>query len=183
MDAGRTAIGVCFAVVALSAIWDVASRTMPNVLTLGGIVIGLGLHVALGFTEAGAYGAVRGLGSSLAGLAMCGILPLISYARHEMGGGDVKLFGAIGALCGPVLGFNVEAWAFFVLITVGFPLRILRSGALRPSLRNAYVSIANVFRPLDQRAEITTVRLPRIIMGPSILAGMCVALTLQGVLR
>src|ERR1700679_1631951 len=101
MDAGRTAMGVCLAIVALSAIWDIATRTIPNVLSLGGIVLGLALHVALGYTDAGVHGAFRGLGASLAGLAVCGIFPLISFARKEMGGGDVKIFGAIGALCGP----------------------------------------------------------------------------------
>jgi prepilin peptidase CpaA len=183
MDAGRTAMGVCLAIVALAAIWDVASRTIPNILSLGGIVLGIALHAALGYTDNGFHGAFRGIGTSLAGLAMCGILPLISFARKEMGGGDVKIFGAIGALCGPILGFNAEAWAFFVLITVGFPVRIIRSGALLPSLKNAYATVANVFRPIEARAEIHTVRLPRMIMGPSIFAGLCVAFALHGVFR
>jgi prepilin peptidase CpaA len=183
MDAGRTAMGVCLAVVALAAIWDFASRHIPNTLTYGGILIGIALHIALGYTDAGYHGALRGLGASLAGMAVCGIFPLISFARKEMGGGDVKIFGAIGALCGPLLGFNAEAWAFFVVITVGFPFRIIRSGALIPSLKNAYGTIANIFRPREERAEIVAVRVPRMILGPSIFAGLCVAFTLQGVFR
>jgi prepilin peptidase CpaA len=185
MDAGlRTAVCVCLVIVLLATISDVASRKIPNVLTLGGIVLGLAIHAGVGYVGAGAGGALRGFAHSLEGVAICGIFPVISFARHEMGGGDVKLFAAVGALSGPVLGLNAEAFTFVVTLAIVLPWRLLRHRALMPSLRNGWTAIANVFRAKEHRVPyVTTVKLPPVIMAPSILAGFCVALLRHGILR
>lgn len=183
MDAGRTAIGVCLAIVALSAIWDLASQRMPNVLTLGGIALGIALRVSLGYTDAGMTGALRGLGWAFAGMAICAILPIISYARGEIGGGDVKLFAAIGTLCGPVLGYNAEAWTYGVLLVLIYPTRLMRYGVLGGALKNVRTSVTNLFRPASEKEAITAIKLPPLVLGPAIFAGTCVAFTLHGVFR
>jgi len=183
MDAGRTAIGVCFAIVALSAIWDVVSRRMPNTLTLGGIALGIALRAAVGYTEAGLGGATRGVAWAFAGVALCAILPIISYARGEIGGGDVKLFAAIGALCGPGLGYNTQAWTYGVLIVLVYPMRLVRYGAVRSTLDNVRAAVGNMVRPKEARVPVTAVKLPPLALGPSIFAGMCLAFTIHGVFR
>jgi prepilin peptidase CpaA len=183
MDAGRTAIGVCFAIVALSAIWDLASRTIPNVLTLGGVALGIALRAAVGYTESGVHGALVGVAWAFAGIGLCGILPLLSYVRGEIGGADLKLFAAIGALCGPVLGFNTQAWTYGVILVAVFPFRVIRHGVFRSTMKQVSTDIANLFRPREKRATVTPIKLPPVPMGPSIFAGMCVAFTYHGVFR
>ena len=182
MDVGRTAIWTCFAIALLAAIWDFASRRIPNLLTLGGIVLGLAMHMALGYVDRGMSGCIRGLGASLAGIAVCGIVPLVSYARKEMGGGDVKLFAAIGALCGPVLGFDAEGFAFAILFAIVFPWRVIRSGAFRDRLHNAGTWVTNVFRQRERRHPYLTVgKLPPVVLGPAIFAGLSIALVRHGI--
>lgn len=183
MDAGRIAIYACVALVLLATVSDVASRKIPNVLTLGGLVIGLLLHGTTGWVDGGARGAGTALVRALVGVAVCAIIPVMSYARREMGGGDVKLFAAIGALCGPVLGFDVQACAFLVLMIVVTPWRLVRHGALRVGLRNAGRVVSNTFRAKDQRLPVEPIKMPPVIMAPSILAGLCLAVVRHGVLR
>ena len=183
MDAGRTAIGVCFAIVAISAIWDLFTKQIPNVLTLGGVALGIALRVALGYTDAGVGGAFRGLAWAFAGIGLCGLLPLLSYIRGEIGGADLKLFAAIGALCGPGLGFNAQAWTYIVMALAIFPFRLARAGVVRPALVRVKVDVMNMFRAKDRRIEAPPVKLPPMAMGPAIFVGMCVAFTTHGVFR
>jgi prepilin peptidase CpaA len=178
MEPGRTAICACLAIVALAAISDLLSRKIPNTLTIGGILLGVAIHGARGYVEAGGQGILRGLGSALLGVAVCGVFPLMSFARRQMGGGDVKLFGAIGALCGPVVGFDAEAFAFVIVIALVFPFRLLRHGALHASLRNGWTAIRNAIRPDPERLVYAVVKL--VVMAPSILLGLCVALVRHG---
>jgi prepilin peptidase CpaA len=174
---------VCFAIVAISAIWDLVSMHIPNVLTLGGVALGIALRIALGYTEAGVSGALRGLAWAIAGVFLCGLLPLMSYRAGDVGGGDVKLFVAIGALCGPFLGFNVQAWTYGVIVLAVLPLRILVGGEARATLSRAKLRFANLFRPAAERVAVISPRLKSVPMGPSIFIGMCAAFTFHGVFR
>jgi prepilin peptidase CpaA len=89
---------------ALAAIIDVRVRRIPNWLTFGLLLGGLGRALAAG----GGEGLERAILGVLAGAA----LPLVLYAISALGGGDVKLLAAVGAWVGPgpvVLIFMVEA--------------------------------------------------------------------------
>ena len=84
-----TAVIVAFA----ACVTDLRTRRIPNPLILTGLGLGLGLNfVARGWTGLGwsALGALLGLG-----------LFLPFFALGGMGGGDVKLLAALGALLGP----------------------------------------------------------------------------------
>jgi len=182
MDILRTAIWACYAIAVVAAIWDFVSGKIPNILTLGGVLLGLSLHTAVGYVDGGSAGALRGFGASLTGIAVCSLVPLVSYGRKEMGGGDVKLFAAIGALCGPGIGFDAEGFAFAILFAVIFPWRIVRSGAFWDRVRNAAIGLGNIFRPTKNRLPYLTVRkLPPVVLGPAILAGLSVALVRHGI--
>jgi prepilin peptidase CpaA len=183
MGTGHTAAICCLVLVALATISDVAWRKIPNTLTLGGLLVGLVLHAATGFVAGGANGAVHGFGRALVGVAVCAIIPVLSFARRELGGGDVKLFAAIGALLGPVLGFDVQASAFLVLLVVVTPWRLARHGALRIALKNAGIVASNAFRAKDRKRACEPVKMAPVILGPSILAGVCLALVRHGFLR
>jgi prepilin peptidase CpaA len=183
MDAGRTAIGVCFAIVAISAIWDLVSLHIPNVLTLGGVALGVALRIALGYTDAGTAGALKGLAWATAGIFLCGVLPMMSYRAGDIGGADVKLFIAIGALCGPFLGFNVQAWTYGVIVLAVSPIQILLSGDARGSLVRAKTRLANIFRPAAEKVLVASPPRKHLPMAPPMFVGMCAAFTFHGVFR
>jgi len=72
---------------------DLRSGHIPNRLTAGGAAAAFLFHVA----TAGA----RGAATSLAGAAVALALFLLPYLRGGLGGGDLKLMAAFGALLGP----------------------------------------------------------------------------------
>jgi len=89
---------------ALAAVIDGRCRRIPNWLTFGLLLGGLGK--ALAFGGAGRFE------TALLGMLAGAALPLVLYAISALGGGDVKLLAAIGAWVGPgpaVLIFMVEA--------------------------------------------------------------------------
>jgi prepilin peptidase CpaA len=72
---------------------DMQQHRIPNVLSLGGITLGIALHAwASGF-----HGVITGVGGTAVGIGI--FLPF--YLAHGMGAGDVKLMGAVGAFLGP----------------------------------------------------------------------------------
>ena len=86
---------IVIAGVLAAALCDWKARKIPNWLTLSMIAFGLILHIA--------SDGISGVGISLLGL-VCGILLLyLPFSLGGVGGGDVKLLGAIGSLLGPVL--------------------------------------------------------------------------------
>ena len=83
----------------VAGVIDLRSGRIPNWVTLpvagAGLLAHLGLRGAWGLTE------------SVAGLLLCGGVPLLMFRvsrGRAIGGGDVKLFGALGALLGPRMG-------------------------------------------------------------------------------
>ncbi|HEY3443923.1 MAG TPA: A24 family peptidase [Paludibaculum sp.] len=80
------------ALVLIAAFSDLRSRTIPNWLTLGGIVAGLAMHSYLtGWS---------GLQFSATGLGVAALVFLPIFMMRWLGGGDVKLWAAVGALTG-----------------------------------------------------------------------------------
>lgn len=74
------------------AVWDIASRRIPNRLSYSGILVGILLRTALlGW---------RGLASALAGGVLAGGLFFALYLVRGMGAGDVKLMTAVGCFAG-----------------------------------------------------------------------------------
>jgi prepilin peptidase CpaA len=102
---------------------DLKWRKIPNWLTLTTLVIGLGGHAFSGF-----WGGLGALGGSLTGLALL----VIPFITGGIGGGDLKLLMALGALLGAVRVFWVFIYAgiiggIFSLIYLVYQLGI--SGA------------------------------------------------------
>lgn len=76
----------------VGAYWDIKSARIPNRLTYPAILAALILRPAL----LGWHGLLQGLGGLLLGGGIFAFLFII----HTMGGGDVKLMAAVGALVG-----------------------------------------------------------------------------------
>jgi prepilin peptidase CpaA len=72
---------------------DLTRRSIPNWLTGGGIAAGLACHL----TASGWRGVELSAAGATLGFAL--LLPL--HMKGAMGGGDVKLMAAFGALLGP----------------------------------------------------------------------------------
>lgn len=179
-----TSLCVSALVVLAAVVSDVATRRIPHVITLGGLASGLAIHAAAGAVSAGFGGALRGLGLALLGAALCSILPVLSWRRGEMGGGDVKLFAALGALLGPTLGFDVQAKTFALAFLILFPYRLVRHGALRAALANVVIGLRNAVRAKAARVPyVESVKLPPVVLAPTIGVAFAISMVLSGALR
>jgi prepilin peptidase CpaA len=89
-----SSIEVILILVVIAAAWhDIRTRHIPNWIPVSGVVLGIVLHV----WHSGLPGALTCIGGAVLGLGI--FLPF--YMLGGMGAGDVKLFGAVGALVGP----------------------------------------------------------------------------------
>ncbi len=106
---------------------DWRSRTIPNWLVASGLILGIGANIYLLHWE--------GLARSAAGLGLAILVYLPLFALRAMGGGDVKLMAAAGAVVG------ARNWFALFLITsilgglFAVALLLFR-GKLRKTLRN-----------------------------------------------
>lgn len=82
------------ALLAAAALWDIASFTIPNYLSLAVAIAFAGFALTMGFSPA-----MIGL-HLLAGLAAL-IIGFTMFARNYIGGGDAKLFAGIALWLGP----------------------------------------------------------------------------------
>lgn len=115
------------ATVLIAAFYDIRSRRIPNWLVLGALILGVGLNA-----WAGAW---LGLRASLLGCGLALLVYLPFWLVRGMGGGDVKLMGAIGSMTGPMnwlLLFVFTALIGGVIATV----LVLSRGRVGVTLRN-----------------------------------------------
>lgn len=106
-DHGVFLITLCFLVCIVAACLDVATRRIPNVLTYPAIGIGLLVNAMLpplldatGAQVAVTWSGATGLRDGLLGFGLCAVIGIISFIARGLGGGDVKMLGAVGAMLG-----------------------------------------------------------------------------------
>jgi prepilin peptidase CpaA len=139
----------------IAAVYDWKYRRIPNWLTLTGVVVGLGANVMLAGIS-GAWLSVSG-----AGLALLIYLPL--YALRALGGGDVKLMAAIGALVGPFVWW----WIFVYTALIGGVIAlvvIVTRGRFQRTFKNLgmiVLSLVRLRRPADTNPELDVRTAPR----------------------
>lgn len=109
--------------VLLAAVYDLRYRRIPNWLVVAGLILGFALNAAL-FHLTGLRQA--GLGSAL---AFAVYFPL--FVLRAMGGGDVKLMLAIGALVGPLNWFILFLLAAVLGGVLAVVLLLTRGGMLQ----------------------------------------------------
>jgi prepilin peptidase CpaA len=132
------AAGLALCIAATAAFCDWRRGEIPNWLTLPALLLapcGYGL----------AFGLEYALHSLAAGV-LGGLVPYFLFRRGAMGGGDVKLFGALGAVTGfdLLLGVEIQLAAFVAALVVA-SAALAWKGALIGTLRNA---LAVGFSPL-----------------------------------
>jgi prepilin peptidase CpaA len=113
---------------------DLRTRRIPNALTGPAILAGFALN-----TWSAGWSGVQ---MSAAGFGLAMALLLAPFAAGGIGGGDVKMMGAIGALLGPWL-VLLSLGAGLTLGGVFAVIHLARIGRLRDRLENLRRMIAN----------------------------------------
>jgi prepilin peptidase CpaA len=162
---------VALGVVAIAVVWDVASRRIPNILTFGAALAAFAAHAY--------FGGWSGLGLSIVGWIVGIAIFFPVFALGGMGGGDVKLLGAIGAWLGPAsviwVGlFSGIAGGVLAIVVAAF------SGYLKQALRNVwglllYWRVAGI-RPQPELTLTAGPNAPRLAYAVPMLAGLMVTL-------
>jgi prepilin peptidase CpaA len=165
-------------VAAIAAVTDLRSGLIPNWLTLGALTLALGARVVLGAITHGFHGAVIAAGSCLAGAFLCALIPGAMYWLGGAGGGDVKLFAAIGALCLPLLGLQAETYAFVAAVALS-PIQLIYQGKLLATLGRAATLVVNPLRGPERRERVPEELMTWFRMGPAVFLGVAATVLSQ----
>ena len=157
---------------ALAAAIDFRTGRIPNWLTFPTMAVALArasvLHGLAGFTQA-----------SL-GLLLCGAVPWLLHrlsGGEAIGGGDVKLFAALGAFTGTTLGIEIE-FSSFTLLAVFALVQLAFRGQLLVVLGNVVRIALRPFHRSSQGSPLSPASLTQMRMGPAIaVAVLVMALT------
>ncbi len=157
-------VGVLAVVLVAAAVSDLARGKVYNWLTYPAIAAGLALGALQG---AAAEGAWDGLSDRVLGFGFGFGVLFVAYVIGGMGGGDVKLMGAVGAL----LGWNSVTdhgalhavfYSFMTAAAIGLILMIWR-GQTRTVLRKMFLAVRILPMPhatVDEAVGGDTFRVP-----------------------
>lgn len=165
------------AVTGLAALWDIRTGRIPNPLTLGALAGGLVGHAVAGGMVSGASGLAQGFLDALVGALVCAAVPTIVFFLRGIGGGDVKLFAALGALCLVRHGLEAETFSFVAALLIA-PAYLAYHGKLLGTVGNTLALVVNPLRPREKRHVVPNEMMTWFRLGPAIFAGTCVMLYL-----
>ena len=146
--------------VAAAVYFDLRDRRIPNWLTMPGLGLGILLQVISGETA--------GLVNALLGVAVGTALLILPFAMGWMGGGDLKLLAAIGALMG--VAFTLSTLVF--ALAAGGLIALAWLAAKR-SLVSSLIYMVVVWLPMPG-ARPTALKAP-IPFGPALGMGVLLA--------
>jgi len=149
-------LSLCF-IVCVAAAWvDVATRRIPNILTYPAILIGLALNAAAPpvLNALGADVAVVWLGASgprdaMLGFGLCAVIGIVSFIARGLGGGDVKLLGAVGVL----LGFDAVVAVLFNTLIVAAVIGVLNWAVKGTLMARAQIVAGNLLTAFVTRSR------------------------------
>lgn len=153
----------------VAAYTDIRTRRIPNALTL----TSLGLGAACALLTQGVGGLLE---HALLGALLTALVPYASFRvsnGRAIGGGDVKLLAALGALLGPSLGLEVELFALLLLLVFGAAVLAYRGELLHALVQAGRRALWSVSPQRDARPrpDHEGLSLP---MGPAVaLATLC----------
>ena len=116
--------GLLVGVVAMAAVTELARGKIYNWLTYPAILAGLALGAARG--AAAGDGAWDGLADSALGFGFGFGVLFLAYVLGGMGGGDVKLMGAVGAFLGWPGALYATFYSFLVAAVIGLVTMVWR---------------------------------------------------------
>lgn len=157
------AIDVCvLLLLGVSAYWDLRYRKIPNWATLPGIALGLGMN---GLLRGWAGMKVSGIGL-LIGFAALMVLFVLGW----MGGGDVKLVAAVGALKGYPFVVSALFYSLIVGVVIGVAMLIWNRKTLR-TFKNLLFVVASRVSRLVPKHDIIREETQKIPFGIAIVLG------------
>jgi len=166
------------AVTAIGGYYDYRTGHIPNWITLGPLALAPIAHFVLGTLQGGARLGLEAAGFSVLGAFACALVPLFLYRSNAIGGGDVKMLAALGAICRPMVGVEAEFYAF-IAAALFAPARLAWEGKLFKTLGNAFMLVANPLLPKDKRRPIGPEAMTSLRFGPAIFAGALAAAILH----
>jgi prepilin peptidase CpaA len=166
---------VAIAVAAIAAITDWRRGEIPNWLTYGALALGPILHAGrmLAAHETMENALTEG-GFSIVGALVCALVPALLYKQGAIGGGDLKLLAALGAILQTMFGVEAEMYGFFAAALIA-PARLAYEGKLIATLKNAFTILGNLFLPKAKQRLVEETALSWFRLGPPLFFG--VALT------
>ena len=157
-------------VAGIAAFTDWRTGHIPNGLTFGVLAVAPIAHFALGCVLGGWRGGLWELGASLMGALLCALGPGVMYFLGAIGGGDIKLFAAIGALCLYMTGLQIETYAFVAAVLIA-PAQLAYKGVLFQTLGRSLNLLLNPFRRKANRKEVPPEMMTWFRLGPAIFLG------------
>ena len=161
--------GAAILIATVAAVSDLRSGTIPNWLTLPPIAVA---PVAY----AGAFGFGMAI-QCIAATLVSGAVPYLLFRARAMGGGDVKLFAALGAVASfePFLGLHLQLVSFIVALLLAL-CALTWKGLLLVALRTTASAWKNARLLRRSRLEIRAASGHSVRMGGAVLVGTLVSL-------
>lgn len=171
---------VVAALVAAIAAWiDWRTGHIPNWITLAPLGAAPIAHFAV---TAAAHRpmseAAQAAGFSVLGALVCVIVPYFLWKAGGMGGGDVKLLAAVGAMCRPSAGIEAEFYAVLVAAVIACGV-LAWEGKLLRVLGNTASIVINPFLPESKKRKLVPEMLTWTRFGPAIFAGTAITALLH----
>jgi prepilin peptidase CpaA len=117
-------------------------------------------------------------GTAIAGAVLCSLAPGLMYWKGGMGGGDLKLFAALGALCQPMIGIEAEMYAFVAAALIA-PARLAYEGRLFAVLKNSFALLLNPLRSAKNKRVVPPEMMTWFRLGPAVFVGMLATLVVH----
>jgi len=156
---------------AIAAVSDLKTGEIPNWLSLGALLVAPIAHVVLAVVKhMTAHDALFEGGSSILGAIACSIVPAILYRQDAIGGGDLKLLAATGAVLQPRLGLEAEMYSFFAAGLIA-PAFLAYEGKLFRTIKNTALLAVNPLLPKKKRRPVEPSLLTWLRFGPAIFIG------------
>jgi prepilin peptidase CpaA len=170
---------VAIAVAALAAFSDWKRGEIPNWLTYGALGVAPLLHVGRMLVAHNAVeSALAEGGYSILGAIVAVIVPAMLYRQGAIGGGDLKLLAALGALLQTTLGIEAEMYGFFAAALFA-PARLAYEGKLVVTVKNAFTILVNLFLPKSKQRHVEETALSWFRLGPPLLLGVVLTVYLH----
>lgn len=179
------AIGTLLALLAVASWTDLRRHAIYNWTVYPGILFAFALNAGgegllywqvQSAEELQKIWGVVGLGPSLAGFLLCGLIMVVCYVFFHVGGGDVKLIAMVGAFLGPYKGLEALLWTFVLGAAAGLMMLIWWHGPLRLLGRVCHQMLSTItlrrWAPLSEQehSELQT----RLYMAPSALLAVVI---------
>ena len=119
-------------ILVLATYTDIVAHRIPNILSLGGALIGISMHSS--------FNGFDGFLFSLGGLAVGLVLFLPFYMLRGMGAGDVKLMAAVGSFVGPQLALAAVAGTLIAGTILALVYVVLKGGTALTMRRYALMA-------------------------------------------